>query len=517
MTVMEAAKKISVPALRVQEILGSALRAARRILALSLADERIGFRRAVVFCLGEDGLSIAAGSSLFSRIRLAAVRRHDAREAAIPAPDEAASKAALFMKDLKWTGVPVTLVLPKRWAIVRTVELPAAAKDTLSDVIAFELDRLTPLSAERALWDFRILDENGGKLRIALAVVRADLVEPYLKALRERGIAVSRVTVDLSALATLSHTLQGGKKAAVIRLGSAGFESASVIDGTAAEASVGAFAGGTGSPMEQVLREMERLAGPPAAQSGRAAPAEGPPRIFALLDAPGFEAIRERTTLPVTILNDADLQVRLPDGAAGIPRAAFGGLLESLRPGARGFNVLAKGRRENGRPPLALTAMLCVALALAVALWLLAPLQLQERRVAELERQIALQRDDVRKAEALKKEVDGLEGEIAAIRKFKQERPLNLDVLKELTALLPKSVWLFRTHASEKEVVIEGYAASASDLLQRLEDSPFFQKVEFAQPTIKDTRMNAERFVIRMEPENPKARAGENVKHEGTK
>jgi len=290
---------------------------------------------------------------------------------------------------------------------------------------------------------------------------------------------------------------------------------------------VGAFAGGTGSPVEQVLREMERLSGPtasgaepPAAQPGRAStapPAEAPPRIFALLDAPGFEALRERTTLPVTILNDADLRVRLPDGAAGIPRTAFGGLLESLRPGARGFNVLAKGRRANDRPPLALTAMLCVAIALAVALWLLAPLQLQERRVAELERQIALQRDDVRKAEALKKEVDGLEGEIAAIRKFKQERPLNLDVLKELTALLPKSVWLFRTHASEKEVVIEGYAASASDLLQRLEDSPFFQKVEFAQPTLKDTRMNAERFVIRMEPENPKTRAGESVKNEGTK
>jgi Tfp pilus assembly protein PilN len=89
--------------------------------------------------------------------------------------------------------------------------------------------------------------------------------------------------------------------------------------------------------------------------------------------------------------------------------------------------------------------------------------------------------------------------------------------LKELTALLPKSVWLFRTHVGEKEVAIEGYAASASDLLQRLEDSPFFQKVEFAQPTVKDTRMNAERFVIRMEPENPKARAGENAKHEGTK
>jgi Tfp pilus assembly protein PilN len=527
MTVTDAVKKFSVPAARLREALERAIRAAPRIFALSLADDRVGRTRAIVLCPGEAGLCIAAGSSLFSRIRVTAVRQQDRGEAPFPTPEEIASEAALFVKDLRMAGVPATLVLPKGWAIMMTAELPAATKDTLSDVVAWELDRLTPLSADRALWDFRVLDEQGVMLRLALAAVRTDRVEPYLRALRERGIEVNRVTVDLSTLATLSRYLQGGRKAAVIRIGSGGFDSTTVIDGVAAGVSAGSFAGKTGSPVEEVLREMERLAGQragdteePAAQTGHMAPVppdEGSPGIFALIDAPGFEAIRERTTLPVTILNDADLRIRLPDGSAGIPCAAFGGLLESLWAGARGFNVLAKGREAKRRPPLTLTALLCVAIVLAGALWLLAPMQLEERRIAQLDQLIALQRDDVKKAEALKKEVDDLEGEIAAIRKFKQERPPSQDVLKELTVLLPKSAWLSRAYVGEKEMVIEGYAASASELLQRLEDSPLFQKVEFAQPTMKDTRTNAERFVIRMAPEAPKSPAGENVKNEGTK
>jgi hypothetical protein len=54
---------------------------------------------------------------------------------------------------------------------------------------------------------------------------------------------------------------------------------------------------------------------------------------------------------------------------------------------------------------------------------------------------------------------------------------------------------------SETNVDLEGYASSASGLLSKLEASAFFKKVEFSSPTFRDTRMNADRFNIKMEIE----------------
>ncbi len=62
--------------------------------------------------------------------------------------------------------------------------------------------------------------------------------------------------------------------------------------------------------------------------------------------------------------------------------------------------------------------------------------------------------------------------------------------------------WLTRVKVSESGVDIEGYAASATEILPLLEASPYFIKVEFAAPTFRDTRLNAERFVIKMELED---------------
>jgi hypothetical protein len=69
---------------------------------------------------------------------------------------------------------------------------------------------------------------------------------------------------------------------------------------------------------------------------------------------------------------------------------------------------------------------------------------------------------------------------------------------------LPKSVWLTRVHINDTNVTIEGYATSATDILPRIEASPYFAKVEFSSPTMRDAKMNMDRFVIRMELEGMK-------------
>ena len=78
---------------------------------------------------------------------------------------------------------------------------------------------------------------------------------------------------------------------------------------------------------------------------------------------------------------------------------------------------------------------------------------------------------------------------------------MTLAILKEITAVLPKNVWLTRARVTDTGVELEGYAASASPLLSRLEQSKYLQKVEFAMPTVRDQRLKADRFLLKMELE----------------
>ncbi len=81
---------------------------------------------------------------------------------------------------------------------------------------------------------------------------------------------------------------------------------------------------------------------------------------------------------------------------------------------------------------------------------------------------------------------------------------MSLDILKDLTTILPRTSWLTRVRITETTVEIEGYATSATELLPKLEGSKHFQKAEFSSPTFRDPRMNSDRFIIRMEIEGAK-------------
>ena len=60
-----------------------------------------------------------------------------------------------------------------------------------------------------------------------------------------------------------------------------------------------------------------------------------------------------------------------------------------------------------------------------------------------------------------------------------------LDVLKELSVMLPKDTWLTDFEYGEGVVFIEGFSEKASSQLLKMERSGFVQDVEFAGPVTK--------------------------------
>ncbi|KFZ44673.1 hypothetical protein DS62_07295 [Smithella sp. SC_K08D17] len=98
--------------------------------------------------------------------------------------------------------------------------------------------------------------------------------------------------------------------------------------------------------------------------------------------------------------------------------------------------------------------------------------------------------------------MDLISSDIKTINNFKKHSIPTIDVLKELTKILPDKAWLTRVRVTEDSVELEGYAASATAIISKLENSKYFQKAEFASPTFRDQKQNNERFVIKMELKN---------------
>ncbi|HET7728651.1 MAG TPA: pilus assembly protein PilM, partial [Usitatibacter sp.] len=89
------------------------------------------------------------------------------------------------------------LCLAQSEALTRRVVMPTATEENLRQVLAFEMDRLTPFRAEDVYFDYRVLsrDPAAGTLLAMLAVARREVVDARVESLRALGVSVQGVTV----------------------------------------------------------------------------------------------------------------------------------------------------------------------------------------------------------------------------------------------------------------------------------------------------------------------------------
>ncbi len=469
-----------------------------RVLTFSLADDTIAPAKNVSVSISRGRVSVAYGTRVLSRIRMKGFKTYP-MEDRYPTPEGLASTVSMALSSLHASGTGVTLCIPKAWAVVKTVEFPSSVRDNLPDVVSYEMDRLTPFTREEALYDFRILQEDGGRLSLVLVAARADLINPYIKALGERGFDVRKVIMNLSGLGTVcsySHKCEDG---IFFRLGENEYEAALFSGGLIAAVRAGSLGTEDEKSRVNLISGEIRMLMEEAKKRGVS------PQVILSLKS-SSPTLREMLKLSMNatfkVFEEGGSTFGLPSGE--IPYDAVGGVLESLRPGTRGLNFLRKGVQEKVRTPLTLSVMLVAAILIIWGVSLFVPVDVEKKRLEEIQSEIAARKEEVRKVEALRKESDTLESEIAVISNFKGARPSTLDLVKELTGILPKKTWLSRVRITETTVEIEGYSASATELLPKLEASKYFKKVEFASPTFRDVRMNYERFVIKMEIEGAK-------------
>ena len=466
-----------------------------KVLTFNLIDGVLLPKKCLAVSLEKGAVSMAYGVRFLSKPRIKGFKKYYFDEGKITSPENLITAVSLAIDKLKASGAEVVLSIPQEFLVVRTAKLPLVVKENITSVMSYELDRLTPFTSAEAMYDFKIYDEDNGQLKVIIAAARIDVLKPYLDVLREKQIHVARITVSAASLGTLCRAFDNGNDAICVSINNEGYEGCLMKGGNLASTLHGVF---SGNDRNENLDCVAEALAPFLAQVRSESVS---PMVFLCSAEEGYTMLEQRLGFPVKILKKDDIRSKFKTANGEIIFAPLGGLLEEIWLRAKGFNLASKGAREAKKTPMAITIILCSIMLAMIVPYLVVPFELEKRRLREVDAQIVSRKGEIKKIEALKKEIGALSAEIEQIKDFKESRPMALNIMKELTTILPKTVWLTRTRITEETVEIEGYAGAATEILTKLEQSPLFKKVEFTSPTIRDAKMNLDRFVVKMEIE----------------
>jgi general secretion pathway protein L len=127
---------------------------------------------------------------------------------------------------------------------------------------------------------------------------------------------------------------------------------------------------------------------------------------------------------------------------------------------------------------------------------LVSPFVLRHQSAARLEDELAQLRAEVREAETVRMELTERIERMRLIQSRNTAMPATLDILLELTRLIPDDAWAGQVAVKSGRVRLTGEASAASELLARLSNSAIFSDPKFEAPLTQNPRTGRERFVI---------------------
>ncbi len=456
-----------------------------------------------------EGVGVALGQRSVGFVhlvkRLATVTLARARETPLPPPEEPERRrsalveaARAFREEAPAAAERCFASLPRGAAFVSRLSLPPAARGDLAHVVEFELDRLSPLPREEVAYDF-LVRERAEKLDVQVLALRRSALAEVLGALEEGGMRPRGVVLTPIALLDLARFAGLDAAPPVVFL---------VRDGAELEldlVSEGALAA------THLLRPAEvssaetasRLATREARAAGAVAEA---PRVFALALG-GEEGDGAAAWPPELAETGADLAGRvaerlsIAEEAGGAPRPsllpAVGVALEAVREGAGSFNLLPEAERrgvEEGAPLV--TFLLAALLVLVTFVWLGSALIKDHATAARLHAELERLTPRIREVHREEEEARQLREKLAVLTRGERHRAVVF--LNELSSLIPSDAYLTTFRVRSDRVELEGFAASASDLIPLLERSRYFRNVRFTSPVTK-VQNRQERFSLTAE------------------
>jgi Tfp pilus assembly protein PilN len=326
--------------------------------------------------------------------------------------------------------------MPRDEVVVRTLHLAGVPDKEIPAAIELQADTLHPFGDEEISWGWV---KTGGNSVLA-GIVRKEVLAGYETLFSEAGIGLAAVTFSAAAVHAALR-LRGAPPASLLCY--------------------------TVSQKTEIYGESE------ARPVYSAEYALAPERALALARAE-LRLAPECEPRPL-----ADV-LAAPQNISSLTWAAA--LAASAPLVARIANLLPKERRASSTRrryllPLVLASAAAIA---ALVCFAILPAIAQRSYLEGLNNEIRTLAPTALRAQSLEKTIAANRAKIATLDDLRRRNQADLDVLAELTRLLPPPVWTNSIEIYPDNVVIAGEADQASPLLKALDSSPLFHNSEFA-------------------------------------
>lgn len=387
---------------------------------------------------------------------------------------------------------PTAIAVNQELGFSRTISLPLAAAENLSQVLTYELDRFLPFSAENVYFDYQVTEKTESEIRLKLVALQRQPLESMLQVLRSAGL--KPISLELAPTAAVNAFARLGEKLTnawlLIHLKSKTMELFMVDKGVLGQAQV-VHEDGRQKIWAVLLEKINDLLGAEAASKtvcffGQRAP-DG---LTASLQRQGAIAPRQFGEIKLK-----GMATDLEDTGALAP--AVGAALRGLGKVLIRGNLLPPEERASVKlTGLVLTRALLASLLVLFFIWAGSAFIHKKIALNRLEKEIAQISPEVKQITQQMTEIQQMTGNLKELWGSAGHNQKKLFILKKLTEIIPEHTWLFNLRLGPKTLEMNGVSRSAADLIPILEKSGIFTKTEFSSPIVTDAQGN-EQFSIR--------------------
>ncbi|MET0065266.1 MAG: PilN domain-containing protein [Candidatus Thiodiazotropha sp.] len=170
---------------------------------------------------------------------------------------------------------------------------------------------------------------------------------------------------------------------------------------------------------------------------------------------------------------------------------------DEREPGINGVNLLPSGQRSKPIKRYRLVnGFLMLLLLVLLGLQLALPPYQKSHLSDSLEVTRSQYQEQANAVGALRDEVTAAERENRFLENKKLETHQVLEVLQELTLILPDDTWVSQFEIRDGKVHLYGQSVASAVLIPLIESSKLFRNVSFRSPVTQNSKNNTERFHI---------------------
>lgn len=399
----------------------------------------------------------------------------------------------------------IVLGIPRKDIVMRYLDLPSEVGDNLKQVVRYQVQSFEPTEEDRFYYDYAVLKNSSAqkRLEILLVMVKKSLLDDHLRLLNELGIhpvAVVGSSMGLSNIFLQNRKDIYDKTYILSDIHTSSLEILALHHG-AFVYSHEASRGEGQSWRDLILGEVDE-----ATSKIRIGAEDTLENIILSGEASAAAHEELKILVPDCELLEKSLQISIPDEnkphlqeAASVLGLAYTGM--ARRPHIRMNMLPDELRRHQTRwayVPAAIFGLVILALLMALGFHRMFQ---NQKLISRLDQELQAIKTPVEKVQSIRKQADELENKIKSYDTLLHKKDMNLEILRELTTLLPSDTYLSLYQYRDGKITLSGLSSSSSDLISKLEESPLLKNVVVKGPMFPDAQSGKDRFTFEAELE----------------